>query len=181
MPTLFNDPRSGGVKKSSGVNVLPIVAETWAQIRDDSNSDKDYLIASFVENSKTDITIVSSGSGGVEACAAALLENKPCYGGVKLRGRFVTFFYVPEGCPPLQRGRGKRGRESKMYMCCLYSLRDISLSLTYIIFNYLALMINHPASVASMYKNGELLKASCYPNVYSFTLVLINVCAHTLI
>ena len=109
MPTLFTDPRSGGVKKASGVNVLPIVAETWAQIRDDKNTDVDYLIASFDGSSKTDITVVSSGSGGVEACAAALLENKPCYGGVRLRrnGRFVTFFYVPEGCPPLQRGRGK--------------------------------------------------------------------------
>ena len=106
MPTLFTDPRSGGVKKSSGVNVLPIVAETWAQIRDDKTN-VDYLIASFDGSSKTDITVISSGSGGVEACAAALLENKPCYGGVRLRGRFVTFFYVPEGCPPLQRGRGK--------------------------------------------------------------------------
>mmetsp|Transcript_2678 Transcript_2678/g.4557 ORF Transcript_2678/g.4557 Transcript_2678/m.4557 type:complete len:135 (-) Transcript_2678:270-674(-) len=104
MPTLFTDPRSGGVKKSSGVNVLPIVAETWAQIRDDK-TDVDYLIASFDGSSKTDITVISSGSGGVEACADALLENKPCYGGVRLRGRFVTFFYVPEGCPPLQRGR----------------------------------------------------------------------------
>ena len=28
MPTLFTDPRSGGVKKSSGVNVLPIVQES---------------------------------------------------------------------------------------------------------------------------------------------------------
>lgn len=109
MPTLFTDPRSGGVKKSSGVNVLPIVADTWALVRDDKHSDVNYLIASFVENSKTDITVVASGSGGVEACAAALLDNKPCYGGVRLRrnGRFVTFFYVPEGCPPLQRGRGK--------------------------------------------------------------------------
>ena len=108
MPTLFTDPRSGGVKKSSGVNVLPIVSEIWAQVRDDK-SDVDYLIASFDGSSKTDITVVSSGSGGVEACAAALLENKPCYGGVRLRqnGRFVTFFYVPEGCPPMQRGRGK--------------------------------------------------------------------------
>jgi len=107
MPTLFTDPRSGGVKKSSGVNVLPIVADTWAQIRDDNNTDVDYLIASFDGSSKTDITVVSSGSGGVEACAAALLEDKPCYGGVRLRrnGRFVTFFYVPERCPPLQRGR----------------------------------------------------------------------------
>jgi hypothetical protein len=110
MPTLFTDPRSGGVKKSSGVNVLPIVAETWAQVRDDSDTDVDYLIASFDGSSKADITVVASGSGGVEACAAALLEDKPCYGGVRLRrnGRFVTFFYVPEGCPPLQRGRGER-------------------------------------------------------------------------
>jgi hypothetical protein len=113
MPTLFTDPRSGGVKKSSGVNVLPIVADTWAQIRDDNNTDVDYLIASFDGSSKTDITVVVSGSGGVEACAAALLEDKPCYGGVRLRrnGRFVTFFYVPEGCPPLQRGRGKKSCE----------------------------------------------------------------------
>mmetsp|Transcript_34229 Transcript_34229/g.51322 ORF Transcript_34229/g.51322 Transcript_34229/m.51322 type:complete len:138 (-) Transcript_34229:386-799(-) len=107
MPTLFTDSRSGGVKKSSGVNVLPIVSETWAQIRDDKNTEVDYLIASFDGSSKTDITVVASGSGGVEACAAALLDNKPCYGGVRLRrnGRFVTFFYVPDGCPPLQRGR----------------------------------------------------------------------------
>ena len=28
MPTLFTDPRSGGVKKSSGVNVLPLVKES---------------------------------------------------------------------------------------------------------------------------------------------------------
>ncbi|KAL7454835.1 hypothetical protein ACHAWC_006434 [Mediolabrus comicus] len=96
----------------SGLDLYHHAAETWAQIRDDSNTDVDYLIASFDGSSKTDITIISSGSGGVEACAAALLENKPCYGGVKLRGRFVTFFYVPEGCPPLQRGRGKRGRRS---------------------------------------------------------------------
>ena len=109
MPTLFTDPRSGGVKKSSGVNVLPIVTETWAQIRNDNDPNVDYLIASFDGNSKTDITVIASGSGGVEACAAALLESKPCYGGVRLRknGRFVTFFYVPEDCPPMQRGRGK--------------------------------------------------------------------------
>ncbi|KAK1736955.1 hypothetical protein QTG54_012400 [Skeletonema marinoi] len=94
MPTLFTDSRSGGVKKSSGVNVLPIVSETWAQIRDDKNTEVDYLIASFDGSSKTDITVVASGSGGVEACAAALLDDKPCYGGVRLRrnGRFVHSF-----------------------------------------------------------------------------------------
>ena len=107
MPTLFTDPRSGGVKKSSGVNVLPIVAETWAQVRDDSNTDVDWLIASFDGNSKTDITVVASGSGGVGGCSAALLDNAACYGGVRLsNGRFVTFFYTPEGCPVMQRGRG---------------------------------------------------------------------------
>jgi hypothetical protein len=107
MPTLFTDPRSGGVKKSSGVNVLPIVAEIWAQVRDDSNGDVDWLIASFAGNSKTDITVISSGSGGVEACASSLPENVACYGGVKLKnGRFATFYYIPDGCPVMMRGRG---------------------------------------------------------------------------
>jgi hypothetical protein len=107
MPTLFTDPRSGGVKKRSGVNVLPIVAEIWAQVRDDSNRDVDWLIASFNGSSKTDITVISSGSGGIEACASSLPDNVACYGGVKLKnGRFVTFCYTPEGCPVMMRGRG---------------------------------------------------------------------------
>mmetsp|Transcript_28227 Transcript_28227/g.51428 ORF Transcript_28227/g.51428 Transcript_28227/m.51428 type:complete len:137 (+) Transcript_28227:171-581(+) len=106
MPTLFTDPRSGGVKKSSGVNVLSIVAKTWAQVRDDSNVDVDWLIASFDGNSKTNVTVVASGSGGMEACAAALLENAACYGGLRLSsGRFVTFYYAPEDTPVMQRGR----------------------------------------------------------------------------
>ena len=109
MPTLFTDPRSGGVKKSSGVNVLPIVSTTWAKVRDDINTEVDWLIASFDGSSKTDITIVASGSGGVEGCAAALPENMACYGGCRLHrnGRFVTFFYVREGTPVMQRGRGE--------------------------------------------------------------------------
>jgi hypothetical protein len=108
MPTLFTDPRSGGVKKSSGVNVLPIVAETWAQVRDDSNASVDWLIASFDGSSKTDIKVIASGSGGLESCASMLPESNACYGGVKLKsGRFVTFYYAPDGCPVMQRGRGK--------------------------------------------------------------------------
>jgi hypothetical protein len=108
MPTLFTDPRSGGVKKSSGVNVLPIVAETWAQVRDDSNASVDWLIASFDGSSKTDIKVIASGSGGLESCASMLSESNACYGGVKLKsGRFVTFYYAPDGCPVMQRGRGK--------------------------------------------------------------------------
>lgn len=107
MPTLLTDPRSGGTKKSSGVNVLPLVTNTWSQVRDDTNADVDWLIASFDGISKTDITVIASGSGGIEACAAKLPENAACYGGCRLKrnGRFVTFFYVPEGTPVMQRGR----------------------------------------------------------------------------
>ena len=119
MPTLFTDPRSGGIKKSSGVNVLPIVAETWAHVRDDSNASVDWLIASFDSSSKTDITVIASGSGGLEACASILPENNACYGGVKLKsGRFVTFYYAPEGCPVMQRGRGVL-EKIKHTMICL--------------------------------------------------------------
>ena len=155
MPTLFTDSRSGGVKKSSGVNVLPIVSETWAQIRDDKNTEVDYLIASFDGSSKTDITVVASGSGCVEACAAALLDDKPCYGGVRLRrnGRFVTFFYVPDGCPPLQRGRGKN-------TCELLHWRRQHSVYTKLQHIYTQSMRNKYISavngvLASMYKNGE--------------------------
>ena len=111
MPTLFTDPRSGGVKKSSGVNVLPIVAETWAQVRDDSNAAVDWLVASFDGSSKTDITVIASGSGGLRACASMLPENTPCYGGVKLNsGRFVKFYYAPDGCSVMMRGRGESSK-----------------------------------------------------------------------
>jgi hypothetical protein len=109
MPTLFTDPRSGGVKKSSGVNVLPIVAETWAKVRDDTNARIDWLIAGFDGSSKTDITILSSGMGGLATCASSLPDDVACYGGVKLEknSRFVTFYYAPDGCPVMMRGRGE--------------------------------------------------------------------------
>jgi len=108
MPTLFTDPRSGGTKKSSGVNVLQSVSTTWSQIRDDSDTSVDWLIASFDGNSNTDITVIASGSGGIEECAKNLPEGKACFGGCRLRrnGRFVTFFYAGEGTPVMQRGRG---------------------------------------------------------------------------
>jgi hypothetical protein len=108
MPTLFTDPRSGGVKKSSGVNVLPIVAETWAKVRDDTNAHIDWLIAGFDGGSTTDITILSCGMGGLATCASSLPRDVACYGGVKLEknSRFVTFYHVPDGCPVMMRGRG---------------------------------------------------------------------------
>jgi len=146
MPTLFTDPRSGGVKKSSGVNVLPIVAETWARVRDDANADIDWLIAGFDGGSKTDITILSCGTGGLATCASSLPDDVACYGGVKLErnSRFVTFYHAPDGCPVMMRGRGEytsypRKKSLLLHVCCLmsYSVYDASLH------------------TASMYKNGK--------------------------
>ena len=104
--TLQSDPRSGGVKKSSGVNVLPIVAQTWAEVRDDKNLDVDWLIAGYDRSSKTDITILHKGCGGLGACSAALPEGMASFGGCRLSsGRFVSFFHVADGTPIMQKGR----------------------------------------------------------------------------
>lgn len=104
--TLQTDPRSGGVKKSSGVNVLPIVASTWADVRDDKRLDVDWLIAGYDGTSKTDITILHKGSGGIGACSAALPEGMASFGGCRLSsGRFVSFFHVADDTPVMQKGR----------------------------------------------------------------------------
>lgn len=104
--TLQTDPRSGGVKKSSGVKVLPIVAETWNKVRDDKDSSTDWLICGYVENSKTDITILSSGSGGPAAAAAALPEGEPVFGGCRMsNGRFMGFYHCPEDVSGMKKGR----------------------------------------------------------------------------
>eukprot|EP00567_Pseudictyota_dubia_P011674 CAMPEP_0197454830 /NCGR_PEP_ID=MMETSP1175-20131217/39005_1 /TAXON_ID=1003142 /ORGANISM="Triceratium dubium, Strain CCMP147" /LENGTH=258 /DNA_ID=CAMNT_0042988521 /DNA_START=99 /DNA_END=872 /DNA_ORIENTATION=+ len=107
MPTLFTDPRSGGVKKSSGVNVLPIVAETWEEVRDDTNSEVDWLIAGFDGSSKTDITLLKKGNGGISGCSSELPNSLACFGGCRLakNGRFVTFFYADDGTPTMQKGK----------------------------------------------------------------------------
>eukprot|EP00523_Entomoneis_sp_CCMP467_P002253 CAMPEP_0168747898 /NCGR_PEP_ID=MMETSP0724-20121128/15895_1 /TAXON_ID=265536 /ORGANISM="Amphiprora sp., Strain CCMP467" /LENGTH=134 /DNA_ID=CAMNT_0008795705 /DNA_START=35 /DNA_END=439 /DNA_ORIENTATION=- len=103
--TLQTDPRSGGVKRSSGVNVLPQVAETWGQVRDDNNA-VDWLIAGYVAGSKTDITVLSSGSGGASACAAALPDDEPCFGGLRTsNGRFVGFYYASDNVGGMKKGR----------------------------------------------------------------------------
>mmetsp|Transcript_42135 Transcript_42135/g.63633 ORF Transcript_42135/g.63633 Transcript_42135/m.63633 type:complete len:395 (-) Transcript_42135:286-1470(-) len=97
MPTLLTDPRSGGVKKKSGVQVLPIVAETWAKVRNDADPTVDWLIASYEGKSKTDVTVLDSGFGGMDVCAQRLPHDKPVFGGCRLKtGRFVTFYYCDE-------------------------------------------------------------------------------------
>jgi hypothetical protein len=102
------------------------VAETWAQVRDDTNIQIDWLIAGFDGGSKTDITILSCGQGGLETCALSLPNNVACYGGVKLKknSRFVTFYYAPEGCPVMMRGRGKR---KSILSCMLLNFHSLIL------------------------------------------------------
>jgi hypothetical protein len=144
--TLQTDPRSGGIKRSSGVNVLPIVAEgmsnsfaltnrrhdgtdstnplihdsliAWSEVRDDNNPSVDWIIVGYDGVSKTDITLLEKGSGGVQACVEALPESQPVFGGCRLdNGRFVTFFYCDEDTSVMQRGRASMHKNGT----CSYS------------------------------------------------------------
>jgi len=105
--TMQTDPRSGGVKRSSGVQVAPIIAETWAKVRDDNNKGIDWLIASYENGSKKDITLIKSGVGGLETAANELLDGEPCFGGCRLnkKGRFVAFYYASENTSVMKKGR----------------------------------------------------------------------------
>ena len=78
----------------------------WAEVRDDSNPSVDWLIAGYGGGSKTDITVLSKGNGGIDACSKALPERLAVFGGCRLStGRFVTFFYADSETPTMQRGR----------------------------------------------------------------------------
>jgi Cofilin/tropomyosin-type actin-binding protein len=143
--TMQTDPRSGGIKRSSGVNVMPAIAEgknfllltltpltwltsslahcflfyvhciyldvmnthvAWAEVRDNNNPNVDWIIAGYDNGSKTDITVLQKGSGGVSACAAALLDSEPVFGGFRLsNGRFRHFYYAPDSASVMKKGR----------------------------------------------------------------------------
>ncbi len=78
----------------------------WAEVRDDSNLDIDWLLAGYHGNSKKDITVLTKGHGGLEACANVLPNGIPVFGGVRLsNGKFVHFFYADEDTSVMQRGR----------------------------------------------------------------------------
>lgn len=78
--------------------------KAWEEVRGDD--DVDWLIAGFNGNSKTDITVLLKGKGGVDECSKALPANTAIFGGCRLStGRFVTFFYADEGTPTMQKGR----------------------------------------------------------------------------
>lgn len=176
--TLQTDPRSGGIKRSSGVNVLPNVSgkgpflvirdfhfvhpclfalsfkqlgffhflplhlpgngciivskalyfiifslfflpvffqiciDAWSEVRDDSNTDVDWILIGYDGNSKTDLTLIEKGKGGMAALSAKLdavasSAGGAVFGGTRLQknGRFVHFVYVNENCPAMKKGR----------------------------------------------------------------------------
>lgn len=50
--------------------------------------------------------MLQTGTGGVAACAAALPESEPVFGGFGTsRGRFRHFYYAPEGASVMKKGR----------------------------------------------------------------------------
>lgn len=66
----------------------------------------DWLIAGYDGSSKTDITVLKKGNGGVAGCAAELPESDPVFGGCRLRtGRFMAFYYAPDGASVMKKGR----------------------------------------------------------------------------
>ena len=78
----------------------------WAQIRDDSNTEVDWVLIGYDGNSKTDMTVVDKGNGGMEAVSSKLPEGVPVFGGVRLSsGKFVHFLYIDDNCPAMKRGR----------------------------------------------------------------------------
>jgi hypothetical protein len=104
--TMQTDPRSGGVKKSSGVNVLSSVSEAWAEVRDDKNEEVEWILIGYDGNSKTNMTLLEKGSGGIEVISNKLPSGVPVFGGARTsKGRFVSFLYIDEDCPAVKRGR----------------------------------------------------------------------------
>lgn len=113
--TMQTDPRSGGLKRSSGVNVRPSVSDAWSEVRDDSNPEVDWILIGYDGNSKTDLTLIEKGKGGLDVLSAKLSTvassaGGAVFGGTRLfannkKGRFVHFVYVDENCPAMKKGR----------------------------------------------------------------------------
>lgn len=65
-----------------------------------------YLLATYSENSKTDIRLYDSGPGGIEAACRNLPNDIPIFGGARLStGRFVSFTYHGDEVGIMLRGR----------------------------------------------------------------------------
>jgi len=74
------------------------------------------LIAGYDQDSKTDITVLKKGMGGLDECVLALPQGKAVFGGIRTRGqRFNTFFYCDsEGTTPMQKGRASLHKNGEL-------------------------------------------------------------------
>jgi hypothetical protein len=78
----------------------------WKEIRDDNNKAVDWLLVGYDGNSKTDMTVLDKGSGGVAGVSAKLPKGEPIFGGIRTsKGRFVSFLYIDDDCSGIKRGR----------------------------------------------------------------------------
>jgi hypothetical protein len=78
----------------------------WSKIRDNANTELDWVLIGYDGTSKTDMTVLDKGNGGMEVVSSKLPDGAPTFGGVRLQsGRFVHFLYLPEDCPAIKRGR----------------------------------------------------------------------------
>jgi hypothetical protein len=92
-----------------------IYFSVWSKVRDDKNKEVDWVLIGYDGNSKTDMTVLDSGSGGLEAVSSKLPEGEPVFGGVRLStGRFVQFLYIDEGCNAMKRGRTLMYKNGKL-------------------------------------------------------------------
>jgi hypothetical protein len=77
------------------------------------------LIAGYVPGSKTDITVLLKGCGGLETCAKALPSGQAVFGGLRHRSnRFVTFWYCDDATPTMQKGRASLHKNGMS--CCVF-------------------------------------------------------------
>jgi hypothetical protein len=87
-------------------SLIPFPFIAWAEARDDGNADVDWILIGYEGISKTDMTLLEKGSGGLEAIANVLPPGVPAFGGVKLSsGKFVSFLYIDDDCAAMKRGR----------------------------------------------------------------------------
>lgn len=104
--SVVDDSDSTFVFRSFLTPSLLFHASAWAEVRDDGNTQVDWMIASYESGSKSDITVVAKGNGGASACADALPELEPAFGGCRMsNGRFSGFYYCPEACSAMKKGR----------------------------------------------------------------------------
>jgi hypothetical protein len=102
------------------------VPAAWAEVRNDSNPSVDWIIVGYDGSSKTDIALLNKGSGGINACSAALPEGRAVFGGCRRNGRFVTFYYSDEKTPTMQRGRASMHKNGEPSLLRIRMMRHYS-------------------------------------------------------